>query len=159
MGDARDVYEEGALIFPAVQVQRDYQDIEDMIRMCRMRIRVPEQWWGDYLALLGAARIGERELLALGAEVGWDALDATSSDWFDYSEQRMVDGDPAPARRARPWSRPGTTLPGRAGRHAAHGRRSTVDPARRRIEVDLRDNPDCQPCGLNLTEARAHGGA
>ena len=24
--------------------------------MCRMRIRVPEQWWGDYLALLGAAR-------------------------------------------------------------------------------------------------------
>ena len=35
--------------------------------MCRMRIRVPEQWWGDYLATLGAARIGERELLALGA--------------------------------------------------------------------------------------------
>ena len=45
----------------------------DIVRMCQMRIRVPEQWWGDYLATLGAARIGEREILALGREVGWDA--------------------------------------------------------------------------------------
>ena len=71
-GRARDVYEEGALIFPAVQIQRDYNDIDDIVRMCRMRIRVPDQWWGDYLAMLGAVRIGERELLALGREVGWD---------------------------------------------------------------------------------------
>ena len=45
----------------------DYSDIDDVIRMCRLRIRVPDQWWGDYLALVGAARIGERELLELGA--------------------------------------------------------------------------------------------
>ena len=38
-----------------------------------MRIRVPDQWWGDYQALIGAARIGERLLLALGNEIGWDA--------------------------------------------------------------------------------------
>ena len=57
MGHARDVYHEGALIFPAVKVQEDYQDIDDIIRMCKMRIRVPEQWWGDYLAALGAARL------------------------------------------------------------------------------------------------------
>ena len=63
---ARDVYEEGALIFPCVKVQEGYRDIEDVIRMCQVRIRVPEQWWGDYLALLGAARVGEREILALG---------------------------------------------------------------------------------------------
>src|SRR5215468_11445168 len=73
-GAARDVYEEGALIFPAVQVQRDYRDRNDVIRMCRLRIRVPDQWWGDYQALIGAARIGERELLALGGEIGWPAL-------------------------------------------------------------------------------------
>ena len=35
---ARDVYEEGALIFPAVKVQENYRDIEDIIRMCMMRI-------------------------------------------------------------------------------------------------------------------------
>ena len=57
-GSARDVYEEGALIFPAVQVQRGYETIEDIVRMCRMRIRVPDQWWGDFLAMLGAARVG-----------------------------------------------------------------------------------------------------
>ncbi|MEO0762668.1 MAG: hydantoinase B/oxoprolinase family protein, partial [Pseudomonadota bacterium] len=38
-----DVYEEGALIFPAVRVQRDYEDNVDIINMCMMRIRVPEQ--------------------------------------------------------------------------------------------------------------------
>jgi hypothetical protein len=31
-----------------------------------MRIQVPEQWWGDYLATLGAARVAEREILKLG---------------------------------------------------------------------------------------------
>ena len=68
-GSARDVYEEGALIFPAVQIQRDYEDIEDIVRMCRLRIRVPEQWWGDYLAELGAARIGEVDF-----DDGWELL-------------------------------------------------------------------------------------
>ena len=71
MVSARDVYEEGALIFPAVQVQRDYEDIQDILRMCEMRIRVPEQWRGDYLALVGTARIGERAVLELAEELGW----------------------------------------------------------------------------------------
>ena len=88
--DARDVYEEGALIFPCVRVQRGYTDIDDVIRMCEMRLRVPAQWRGDYLALLGSARVGERRLAELGAEVGWDALAAYARSWFDYSEERMV---------------------------------------------------------------------
>src|SRR5690606_20245118 len=54
MGNARDVYHEGALIFPAVKVQDDYRDIAEIIRMCEMRIRVPEQWRGDYLGMMGA---------------------------------------------------------------------------------------------------------
>jgi N-methylhydantoinase B len=91
MAMARDVYHEGALIFPAVQVQRAYQDIDDIIRMCEMRIRVPEQWRGDYLATLGAIRIGERELLSMAADLGWDRLHAFSRQWFDYSEARMAE--------------------------------------------------------------------
>ena len=35
VADARDVYEEGALIFPCVQVQEGYRDIEDVIRLSR----------------------------------------------------------------------------------------------------------------------------
>ncbi|MGH8595896.1 MAG: hydantoinase B/oxoprolinase family protein, partial [Gammaproteobacteria bacterium] len=43
---AKDVYEEGALIFPCVRVQKEYCDVDDIIRMCKRRIRVPEQWYG-----------------------------------------------------------------------------------------------------------------
>ena len=68
----RNVYEEGAVILPCVKVQSNYTDIEDVIRMCRTRIRVPDKWWGDYLALLGSARVGEREVkeLADGGRLG-----------------------------------------------------------------------------------------
>jgi N-methylhydantoinase B len=159
MGAARDVYEEGALIFPAVQVQRDFRDIEDVVRMCQMRIRVPEQWWGDYLAMVGAARIGERELLALAADVGWDRLHRHTERWFDYSEQRMIDaiGKLRPGRAVRTSRHdpvPGTPADGVEVKVAVH-----VDTEAATIEVDLRDNPDSLPCGLNLSEACARTAA
>ncbi len=34
-----------------------------------------------------------------------------------------------------------------------------IDPERGAVAIDLRDNPDCQPCGLNLTEATARTAA
>ncbi|MEE8172261.1 MAG: hydantoinase B/oxoprolinase family protein [Alphaproteobacteria bacterium] len=152
MGGARDVYQEGALIFPAVRVQENYRDIEDIIRMCQMRIRVPGQWWGDYLAEMGAARIGERELMALAAEIGWDTLDAFTHQWFEYSEQRMA-GEIArlPAGELT-VSSAHDPFPG-AEDGIEVKVRLTIDPAQAMIEIDLRDNPDCLPCGLNLSEA------
>src|ERR1700722_10516900 len=71
---AKDVYEEGSLIFPCVRVQRNYLMNEDIVRMCRSRIRVPEQWYGDFLAGIGAARIGERRLKAFCAKYGKAAV-------------------------------------------------------------------------------------
>lgn len=41
-GAARDVYEEGALVFPCVRVQEKYETNADFIRICEARIRVPE---------------------------------------------------------------------------------------------------------------------
>lgn len=159
MGDARDVYHEGALIFPCVAIQRDYTDIDDVLRMCEMRIRVPQQWRGDYLAALGAARIGERELLALGASMGWDELAAFATAWFDYSESRMVAAIQAlPAGQVSAVSThdpfPGTPAEGVTIRSTI-----TVDPDAASITVDLTDNPDCMPCGLNLSEACARTAA
>lgn len=149
---ARDVYEEGALIFPCVKVQEDYRDCEDIIRMAKMRIRVPEQWWGDYLALLGAARIGERRMLELGEEIGWNILDVYTRDWFDYSEQRM-----SAAIAALPSGESVTTTAHDPFPGVPDGIPVTVklqvDADRATIDIDLRDNPDCQPCGLNLSEA------
>lgn len=152
---AKDVYEEGALIFPAVQVQRDYQDIADIIRMCEMRIRIPDQWRGDYLAMLGAARIGERELLALAKEVGWQTLHDFTNQWMEYSASRMIQViSRMPAGKAEAVSIhdhfPGTPESGIPIKSIV-----TVKPHEGTIEVDLRDNPDCMPCGLNLTHATA----
>ena len=157
-GSARDVYEEGALIFPAVQVQRGYETIEDIVRMCRMRIRVPDQWWGDFLAMLGAARVGERELLALAGETGWETLDRFAAEWFDYSERRMIDaleGLPTGSLTVASTHDPIPGAPDGVTVKVA----VRVDPADARIEVDLRDNPDSLPFGLNMSEACARTSA
>ena len=159
MFSARDVYEEGALIFPAVKVQQDYRDIEDIIRMCMMRIRVPDQWRGDYIAALGAARIAERELLALGKEVGWDVLHTYQREWFRYSERRMTAAlKKLPSGRTTACSThdpfPGTPPTG-IPVNVTVG----IDAEAGTIEVDLRDNLDCLPNGLNLSEACARTAA
>lgn len=159
MGHARDVYEEGALIFPAVKVQESYEDIPDIIRLCQMRIRVPVQWRGDYLAMIGAARIGEREVLAMAKEYGWETLHAFAEAWFDYSEHRMM----AVIRKLPSGSATATSTHDPVPGTPPEGIKITVgvriDSQKGLIEVDLRDNPDAMPCGLNLSEACARTGA
>jgi N-methylhydantoinase B len=153
MGQARDVYHEGALIFPAVQVQRDWTDIDDIIRMCEMRIRVPRQWRGDFLATMGAVRIGERALIELASEIGWYRIDAFSRQWFDYSETRMIEAlGRLPAGSVEGCSTH-DPFPGLPSEGVLIRALVDVDPVGGRISVDLRDNPDCLPCGMNLSEA------
>jgi N-methylhydantoinase B len=159
MGSARDVYEEGALIFPAVKVQSGYSDNRDIINMCLMRIRVPEQWRGDYLAMVGAARIGEREIVRMGRELGWDALTEHAAQWFDVTERQMIDViSTIQSGRAR-----GTCthdpLPGTPPGGIPANADVTVDAANGRIIVDLTDNIDCLPVGVNLSHACARTAA
>jgi N-methylhydantoinase B len=82
MAFARDLYEEGGLNFPCVRIQRDRADVADIIRMCQRRIRVPEIWYGDYLASLGAARIGERRLHELAGRYGVATLRKFITAWL-----------------------------------------------------------------------------
>jgi N-methylhydantoinase B len=155
MGTAKDVYQEGALIFTATKIQDDYKNVDDIVRMCKMRIRVPEQWWGDYLAMVGAARIGEREVMALADELGWDALDEYAGQWFDYSEQRMIAAlKKVPSGHA-VKSSTHDPVPGTPPEGIKITVDVKVDSAAAMVEVDLRNNPDCLPCGLNLSEACA----
>ena len=159
MAQARDVYEEGALIFPAVQIQRSFQTIEDVVRMGRMRIRAPEQWNGDLLALIGAARTGEKAVTALAAGCGWDPLEEFSRQWLDYSQARMQAAIAGfPAGHAQGESRhdpmPGTPAHGVAVKVGVE-----IDPVKQRVTVDLTDNIDCMPNGLNLSEATARSSA
>lgn len=157
--DAKDVYEEGALIFPAVKVQTDYESIDDIIRMCQMRIRVPEQWKGDFLAMIGAARTGEKELIKMGKEVGWDKLQDFSTAWLDYSEHRMsLAIAKLPAGESEGQSIH-DAMPGTPKEGVVIKSKVTVLPDEKRIVVDLRNNPDALPCGLNLSEACARTSA
>lgn len=151
---AKDIYEEGALCFSMTQVQRDYTDIDDVIRMCRRRIRVPDQWYGDYLAMLGAARIAERRLKQAAERYGVDTLREFVGEWLDYSERRM---------RAAIAKLPAAAVEGE-GAHDPFGPltegvpvkvKVAVDPEAGTVEVDLRDNIDCVPAGINQSEACA----
>lgn len=159
MGKARDVYEEGALIFPAVKVQTDYADNKDIVNMCMMRIRVPQQWRGDYLAMVGAARIGEAEIVRMGRELGWDALTVHSAAWFDLTERQMIETIRSlKAGRARRTCTH-DPLPGTPAEGIPANADVTIDPDEALITVDLTDNIDCIPAGVNLSHACARTAA
>lgn len=150
---ARDVYEEGALIFPAVRVQRDYKTNNDIIRMCQRRIRVPDYWHGDFLSMLGSARTGEKRVHDILRKYGKDTIRQFVREWFDYSEQRM---------RQAIAALPAATIE-REGMHDPMPPmlpdgipvrvRLTVEPDNGIIEIDLRANIDNMDNGLNLSEA------
>ena len=154
-GEAVDVYGEGALIFPAVKVQQDYESIDDIVRMCEMRIRVPEQWRGDFRAMIGSARVGEREVLELGKEIGWDTLQAFTRQWFDYSEQRIAARLSRLPKGSAAGSSTHDAIPGTPADGIKLVASIETHPETGRLEVDLTQNIDALPCGLNLSEACA----
>ncbi|MEZ2388144.1 hydantoinase B/oxoprolinase family protein [bacterium RCC_150] len=150
---AKDVYEEGALIFPTVKVQSDYENVEDVIRMCRSRIRVPSQWYGDYLASIGAARIAERRLKELVGKYGLETVKQFMQDWLDYSETMMGKAiENLPTATLHNTGRHDAFLP-----YLPDGLeidvRIRIRPEEGLIHVDLTENGPNVDCGLNLTEA------
>jgi N-methylhydantoinase B len=152
-----DVYAEGGLLFPCVKVQENHRDVEDVIRMCRRRIRVPEVWYGDYLASVGAARIGERRLQEVIARYGLDTIQEFVGEWLDYSERCMEQAIrklPARQLRARSHHDPIPGLPDGVEVNVT----IDVDPEQGRVAFDLRENQDCIPFGLNVSESCARGG-
>ena len=154
MPKALDVYGEGALIFPCVRIQRDYEDVGDIVRMCRKRIRVPEIWYGDYLSMLAAARVGESSLKEFCRKFGVETVRTFVREWLDYCE-RMAESAirelPSGRVHAETTLDPFPGLPDGLPLQAD----IEIDSRAGRVIVDLRDNPDCTPTGLNLSEATA----
>jgi N-methylhydantoinase B len=155
MSGARDQYAEGALIFPAVRIQRDYKTNDDIVRMCRARIRVPNQWYGDFLAGIGSARIAERRLKELCAKYGKEVIRAFIANWLSYSEELMIK-----SLQAMPKTRLSNTgchdpIPGLLPGGVPLSVSLEIDPDSAMIDIDLRDNPDSVPVGLNLSLACA----
>ncbi len=152
---ALDVYEEGALVFPGVRIQRNYKNEPDVIRMCRARIRVPDQWYGDALAALGSARIAERRLKELCRKYGPKTIKTFIKDWFDYSERRAVESIRKLPKAKITNTGQSDPLEGILPNGLVLKVIVDIDPKQAMIDVDLRDNPPCVDCGLNTSRAAA----
>lgn len=150
---ARDIYEEGALCFPCVRIQKDYKDVEDIVRMAKMRIRVPDVWYGDYLAMIGAARIGERELKKLIDDYGKDVIKAFCREWHAYGERVMK--EEIRKLPAGTWTNNSThdPIPNVVDDGINVNVKVTIKPEEGNIIVDFTDNSEHVKCGLNLCEA------
>ena len=160
MSYARDVYEEGALIFPCVRIQRDYEDV----RGHRAHVPRADPRAGDVVRRLprrarrgrGSASGGSQEL---AARYGLETLEQFVEEWLDYSERRMTEAiRELPTRPLRVRGRHDPLDGHPDGIPVRVGRRDRPDEAGR-VTVDLRDNDDCLALGLNLSEACARAGA
>lgn len=153
---AKSVYEEG-LHFPCLRVQRDYADIKDVIRMIRYRIRVPDQWYGDYIAQVGSVRIAEKRLKEMCDKYGVETLLAFVDQWQEYGKERML----AEIKKLPKgeWNGEVThdPIPDLVPQGIKLKAKMAIDPEQGYITVDLRDNPDNIPCGFNLSEAATIG--
>ncbi|MCY4480986.1 MAG: hydantoinase B/oxoprolinase family protein, partial [Rhodospirillales bacterium] len=148
---AKTIYEEG-LHFPGVRVEQGYKELRDIIRMARIKVRVPDLWYGDYLAQVGACRTAERRIKELVEKYGPETIAEFVEAWMAYGERRA-----AAAIRTMPagtWSYENRhdPLPGVADEGIPVRAKVTVDPGEAMVTVDVRDNIDCIPSGLNLSE-------
>jgi N-methylhydantoinase B len=153
---AKTIYEEG-LHFPCIRVQRDYEDIKDVIRMIRYRIRVSDQWYGDYIAQVGSARIAEKRLIEMCDKYGVDTLLAFEEQWQDYGRERMIaEIQQLPEGE---WEGDVThdPIPDLVPDGIKLKAKLAIVPRQGKITVDIRDNPDNLPCGFNLSEAATIG--
>lgn len=150
----RTVYEEG-LHLPVMRFQENFQDREDLIRMCKQNFRVNHVWYGDYRAQVGGCRIAERRLQELVARYGKKTVKDFIAAWLEYGKRRAIEA----IRRLPAGTYSYTTchdpIPGVAPEGIPITAKVTVDPRKGEVTVDLRDNPDCVPGGVNLSEACA----
>jgi len=150
---AKDVYEEGALLFPCVRVQRNYEDVMDIINMCKLRIRVPEVWYGDYLALVGAARIGEKELTDLIKKYGKETIKAFCRQYHEYGKRRMMEEIRRLPKGKATYETTHDPIPDLLPEGVKVRVSVEVIPDQGKIICDFTENEDSKPCGLNLCES------
>ena len=154
---AKTIFEEG-LHFPCVRVRRNYEDIKDVIRMIKYRIRVPDQWYGDYIAQVGSLRIAEKRLIEMCDKYGVDTLLGFVDQWQEYGKERLL----AEIRKLPKGEWEGEVrhdpIPDLVPQGVKLRAKIAIDPEQGHITVDIRDNPDNIPCGFNLGEASTIGG-
>lgn len=149
---AFDRFQEG-LQLPCVRIQQDYEDVPEVIDICKANIRAPEQFYGDYLACVAAVRTGERRLIELFEKYGAELVEEFMDQFQEYAE-RMA----AEAIATLPKSTlSGTIYYDSDLKEYPNGIPVTakidIDPEAQMIRFDLTENVDNVPLGINLTES------
>ena len=148
---AADIYNE-SLHFPCVRIQRDRQDVKDIIRICMMKIRQPQQWYGDYLAQVGSLRIGERRLISVCEKYGKDTVKQFIEEYLSYSSRRMEEEIRKMPKGT--WEGEATMDPlDFAPQGVTVRAKVTIDPDEGMATIDLTESDDQVPGGINGTEA------
>lgn len=149
---AQDYYQEG-LMLPCVRIQREGEDVPEVIDICKANIRAPEIFYGDYLATLGAVRTGERRVREICEEFGVSVVKQFLTEYQDYAEAMASEAiAKLPAGAVSKEFFHDSVLPEYPDGIPVRAKLS-VDPENRRIEIDLRDNIDNLPLGINMNEA------
>lgn len=153
---AKTVYEEG-IHFPCVRIMRDYKEIDDVIRIGLTRNRVPELWLGDLRAQIGACKTAERRLGELLGKYGRDGIVNFVEDWFEYGRAMAIAEIRKLPAGTYHYETRHDPVPGVADEGIPVRVKVTVDSDEGMITVDVRDNIDNVPGGLNITENTCTG--
>jgi N-methylhydantoinase B len=86
--DATDVYQEGLRLPPVKLFERGRYN-EQVWRIILANHRTPRNTWGDFHAMTGALRVGERRLLALCDRYDVETIRAGSQRLIEHSERRL----------------------------------------------------------------------
>lgn len=149
---AKDMYEEGALDWPCIKIQKEYTDVRDIIAIAQQRIRVPDMWYGDYLACVGSSRIGEKRLESLCDEYGNDLVKDFCDAYQEYGSKRMKEEIKKLPSGHWEYDIKSDAIEGFIPEVTIHIE-CDVKPEEGKMVFDLRNNPDSLPCGLNMCEA------
>ncbi len=149
---ARDYYQEG-LMLPCVRIQKAGRDVPEVIDICKANIRAPEIFYGDYLATLGAVRTGERRVLEICDEFGVEIVKQFLKQYQDYAETMAMEAIlKLPSGSVSKEFHHDSVIPEYPDGIPVRAKLS-VDAEAGRIEIDLRDNVDNLPLGINMNEA------
>jgi N-methylhydantoinase B len=84
---ATDIWQEGIRITPLKLYDRG-EVRRDVMEMIATNVRHPRDFRGDLAAMIGSAHVGERRVLALAEEFGWEVTDAAIEAVLDGAERQ-----------------------------------------------------------------------
>jgi N-methylhydantoinase B len=84
---ATDIWQEGIRITPLKLYDRG-EVRRDVMEMIATNVRHPRDFRGDLAAMIGSAHVGERRVLALADEFGWETTDAAIEAVLDGAERQ-----------------------------------------------------------------------